>query len=138
MVRRDARAADRAPDNGAAVVEFVLVGLLLLFVFLGVVQVGLVLHTRNVLAADAAEGARHAANLGVDPSSGGPWTQALIAHSLAGAAREVRCTGGSTVGPGGLPLATVTCDGRMRLTFLPLGVSVPLHVTARAVKETAQ
>jgi len=128
----------RRGDDGAAVVEFVLVGVLLLFVFLGVVQVGLVLHTRNVLAADAAEGARHGANFGVDPSSGGPWTQSLLAHSLPGAGREVQCTGGSELGAGGLPLTTVTCVGRMRLTFLPLGVSLPLHVTARAVKETAQ
>jgi len=132
------RGDDGAAEAGAAVVEFVLVGVLLLFVFLGVVQVGLVLHTRNVLAADAAEGARHGANLGVDPSSGGPWTQALLAHSLPGAGRDVQCTGGSGSGAGVLPLATVTCVGRIRLTFLPLGVSLPLHVTARAVKETAQ
>ncbi len=131
------RPGDRAED-GAAVVEFVLVGVLLLFVFMGVVQVGLVLHTRNVLAADAAEGARHAANLGADPASGGGWTQELLAHSLPAAGRQVTCTGSGAMGPGGLPLATVTCQGRMRLTFLPLGVSVPLHVTGRAVKETAQ
>ncbi|HMA48085.1 MAG TPA: TadE family protein [Frankiaceae bacterium] len=37
---------------------------MLLFLFLGVVQVGMVQHVRNVLAADAAEGARHAASLG--------------------------------------------------------------------------
>lgn len=112
--------------------------MLLLFVFLGVIQVGLVLHTRNVLAADAAEGARHGANLGVDPASGGAWTRTLMAHSLPAAGRQVTCTGSGAAGPGGLPLATVTCQGRMRLTFLPLGVSVPLHVTARAVKETGQ
>ena len=61
------RARDEA---GASVVEFVLVGALLLFVAFGVLQVGLVLHARNVLAADAAEGARHAASLAVPVDSG--------------------------------------------------------------------
>ncbi len=65
-------------DEGSAVVEFILVGTLLLFLFLGILQVGLILHIRNTLAADAAEGARHAANLGVAAADGGPYAQALI------------------------------------------------------------
>lgn len=115
--------------------EFVLVGTLLLFLFLGVVQVGMVLHVRNVLTADAAEGARHAASLGVPDTAGGPYAEALIRSSVPGAARQLRCVGGRATGDGGVPLARVTCGGRIVLSVLPLGLSVPLSVSGRAVKE---
>ena len=58
------------PEAGSAIVEFVLVSTLLLFLFLGIIQLGLVLYVRNTLVANAAEGARHGANLGVDPADG--------------------------------------------------------------------
>ncbi|MCY7363929.1 MAG: pilus assembly protein, partial [Frankiaceae bacterium] len=45
-----AAAADRRDgERGAAVVEFRLVSVVLVFLFLLVMQVGLVLHARNVL-----------------------------------------------------------------------------------------
>jgi len=47
-------------DSGAAVVEFLLVSIVLIALLMGVVQVGLYLHVRNVVAASAAEGARFA------------------------------------------------------------------------------
>jgi Flp pilus assembly protein TadG len=52
-------------DDGAAVVDFVLVSVLVVALFLVALQVGLVLHTRNVLVSSAQEGARHAANADV-------------------------------------------------------------------------
>lgn len=51
-------------EAGAAVVDFVLVALVLLPLFLGLVQVGIVLHVRNAAAAAATEGARYAARSG--------------------------------------------------------------------------
>ena len=75
---RRSRRREPVPDAGAAVVEFVLVGGLLLLLVLGVVQLALVLHTRNVLSADAAEGARHGANLGRAPATGGTYADALL------------------------------------------------------------
>jgi Flp pilus assembly protein TadG len=123
-------------DEGAAVVEFVLIGSLLLLVVLGVVQLALVLHTRNVLSADAAEGARHAANLGRSASSGGPYAGELLRRSLPGAARTVRCTGRPETGAGGVPLTAVTCAGTMPLVLVPLGPRLDLAVTGRAVQET--
>jgi Flp pilus assembly protein TadG len=131
------READPAREAGAAVVEFVLVGVLLLLVVLGVVQVALVLHTRNVLAADAAEGARHAANLGRAETSGGPYAAGLLAHSLPAASRTVSCAGRRETGAGGVPLAAVTCTGRIRLALVPLGPTLGVAVTGRALKETA-
>ena len=126
-----------ASDDGAAVVEFVLIGGLLLLVVLGVVQLALVLHTRNVLSADAAEGARHAANLGRAETSGGPYAGELIRRSLPAASRTVRCTGRYETGDGGVPLTAVTCAGSIRLVLVPLGPRLEMSVTGRAVKEPA-
>jgi Flp pilus assembly protein TadG len=126
-----------AGDAGAAVVEFVLVGTLLLFVVLGVIQVGLVLHARNVLAADAAEGARHAASLSVPVSSGGTVAEALAHRGVPGAGRDLSCAARQTTGAGGLVLAEVTCQASLHLAFVPLG-SVHVTVTGRSLKESTQ
>jgi Flp pilus assembly protein TadG len=127
----------RAPaEDGAAVVDFVLVASLLLLVVVGVVQLALVLHTRNVLSADAAEGARHAANLGRPESSGGPYAGELLRRTLPAASRTITCTGRGETGAGGVPLATVTCSGSIRLVLVPLGPRMDVAVTGRAVKET--
>jgi Flp pilus assembly protein TadG len=123
-------------EDGAAVVEFVLIGALLLLVVLGVVQLALVLHTRNVLTADAAEGARHAANLGRSQASGGPYAQELLRRSLPGAARTISCTGRAETGAGGVPLSVVSCAGSIRLALVPLGPRLDMSVTGRAVRET--
>lgn len=123
-------------EEGAAVVEFVLVGALLLFVVFGVIQVGLVLHARNVLAADAAEGARHAASLSVPVSSGGPFAEELARHGVPGVGRDLTCTARQTTGQG-LALAEVTCQATLHLAFVPAG-SVHVSVTGRSLKEQAQ
>ncbi|MCK9904815.1 pilus assembly protein [Frankia sp. Cpl3] len=127
--------AQDGADNGSAIVEFVLVGTLLLIVILGVIQVGLVLHVRNTLAADAAEGARHAANVDVPAAEGGTYAQQLIAESLPGRSDAV-CTGQEEEGPGDIPLVRVTCTVVVPLSLVPLGDGVTLTVTGHAVKET--
>jgi Flp pilus assembly protein TadG len=117
-------------EEGAAVVDFVLVGTLLLFLFLGVVQVALILHMRNVVTANAAEAARYAANLQVDAGAAGPKAHELTAETLsAKVADAMACTGRLTG-----HLVTVECDGQLPMSFLPLG-SVHLHTVAHAVKE---
>ena len=90
-------------------VEFVLVGALLLFVTLGVIQVGFVLHARNVLAADAAEGARHAAGLAVPVVSGGPFAKELERRSVPGAGCDLSCTS-----RGGRPARAAPRPGHLR------------------------
>ena len=70
-------------DRGSAVVEFTLVGVLLTFLFLALVQLGLALHVRNTLVASAAEGARYGANADRDPAAGAAVTRRLIRDSLA-------------------------------------------------------
>ena len=53
----------RRDERGAAVVDFVLVSMVLVPLVLGLIQVGLVLHVRNTLAAAATEGARYGATI---------------------------------------------------------------------------
>ena len=104
-------------------------------VILGVIQVGLILHIRNTLAADAAEGARHAANLNVPPADGGPYAQQLIAQSIPGRS-DATCTGTAVTGPGGTPLVRVDCEVVVPLVLIPFGDGVTISVSGHAVKET--
>jgi Flp pilus assembly protein TadG len=131
-VHRRVRLSGSENDTGAAVVDFVLVGTLLLFLFLGIVQVGLILHMRNVVTANAAEAARYAANLNVDPTAGGAKAHDLTAHELSHSVADAMACNSRLDGD----RITVECDGQLPLTFLPLG-SVHLHTVAHAVKEEA-
>lgn len=69
-------------DEGSAVVEFVLVGLLVVALFLGVAEVAVYLHVRNVVVASLAEGAREAANADRDCADGTARTYDLISHAV--------------------------------------------------------
>lgn len=113
-------------DAGAAPVDFVLVGLLVTFLFLGVVQVGIDYHVRNVLAACAAEGARYAANADVaDPQAGADRANELIKDSLgASFAQATAPEPQDTVD--GAPVVTVVVRTRLPLLawFLPVGPTV--------------
>jgi hypothetical protein len=60
------------------VVDFVLVLVVLVPVFLGILQLALVLLVRNTLAAAASEGARYAATLDRSPADGAARTRAQI------------------------------------------------------------
>lgn len=72
----------RRGDDGAAVVEFTLVTILLVIVFLGILQLALVLYLRNTLVAAAAEGARYAANADRDPADGAARARYLASASV--------------------------------------------------------
>ena len=77
-------------ERGAAVADFALVSTLVLAVFLAVFQLGLALHTRNMLISCASEGARAGARADAVPGQGVARTEALITRSLSRAyARRV-------------------------------------------------
>lgn len=81
--RADHRADRGARDQrGAAVVDFVLVSLVLVPLFLGIMQVALVMHVRTTLASAAAEGARYAATVDRGPDDGVARTRSEIAEAL--------------------------------------------------------
>lgn len=89
----------RRSETGAAVADFALVVVVLVPLFLGVLQVGLVLHVRNTLTAAASEGARYAATVDRTPEDGVARTRGQIRAALAGrfarqiSAREVMLDG---------------------------------------------
>jgi Flp pilus assembly protein TadG len=129
------RTGTDAGDRGSAAVDFVLVGSLVTLLFLGVVQLALDYHVRNVLAACAAEGARYGANGDVASAAAGAdranqlITDALgrqFAHAAAPAAQD---------DADGVPVVTVTVTARLPLLawFLPAGPVV--HATGHAVLE---
>jgi Flp pilus assembly protein TadG len=125
-----------ARDAGAAVVEFVMIAVLLMFLLFGVLQVAVYFYLRNIVQSSAAAGARYAANSGVDYGQGGRRASVLIEQgSSATIARNLSCQGSADTDVSGLPLAVVHCGGHLQSIFLPLGRVLSIDVTARAVKE---
>lgn len=126
-------------DRAAAVVEFIMISVLLIFLLFAVLQVAVYFYARNVIASGAADGARYGANAGVDPASGGIRATRMIRAALNGEiAADVPCTGGmSTDQVSGLPVATVHCHGQLRLLFLPLHMPVGIDITSSVLKEGA-
>ena len=114
-------------DDGAAVVDFVLVSVLVVALFLLVFQVGVVLHVRNVLVASAAEGARYGAAADRTPDEGAARAKEAIAQALGNrVARAMDCrpVDGGTVD--GAPVVDIRCTGHLPIVFLPAG---PLTIT---------
>lgn len=70
-------------DAGAAVVEFTMVSVVLVALFLSILDLGLILFVRNTLVATAAEGARYGANADRTPGDAAAHTRELIGDSLA-------------------------------------------------------
>ncbi|MFW6090924.1 MAG: TadE/TadG family type IV pilus assembly protein [Actinomycetota bacterium] len=121
-------------EKGSAVVEFSLVSVLLVGLFLAVLQIALIVHVRNTLVACAAEGARYAANADRGLADGAARTDALIAESLSD-----RFTGGVTarrVDRDGVPLVQVEVTTTLPL-FGYLGADHALTVAGHAVDEAA-
>lgn len=124
-------------DRGSSVVEFALISVLLVFLLFAVLQVAAVFYVRSVVAAAAADGARYAANAGVDPISGGPRASTLIGRGLgAGMARRLPCAGGQLIdAASGLVTAEVRCQGRIRSVFVPVGALVSINVSGQSLKD---
>jgi Flp pilus assembly protein TadG len=126
----------RQRDRGAAVVDFVGVMALLLLLFLGVLQLGLVLHIRNVLVAAAQEGARHNANADVpDPQEGRVIAERAVREALSGRAADGIRVGEPTVVDlgDGLQAVEVTIDARIPLVVVLPDISI--RVRGHALRE---
>ncbi len=76
-------AARLRDGRGSAVVDFVLVLVVLIPLFLGIIQVALVLHVRNTLASAASEGARYAATIDRPVDAGADRTRQQITGAIA-------------------------------------------------------
>jgi Flp pilus assembly protein TadG len=118
--------------DGNAVVEFTLVTVLLLTMFLALLQLALALHIRNTLVAAAGDGARYAANANRDPEHGADRTRQQIRDVLADRFANGVSAGHETVDG----LATVYVQVRTTLPLIGvLGPSRGLTVRAHAVEE---
>jgi Flp pilus assembly protein TadG len=119
-------------DDGSAVVDFVLVLVVLVPLFLGIVQVALVLHVRNTLTSAAAEGARYAATVDRPLEAGVERTRTQISAALASRfAREVTASQTSLEG---VPVVRVDVAAEVP----PLGLWGPpvrLAVSGHAMEE---
>jgi Flp pilus assembly protein TadG len=119
-------------DDGSAVVDFVLVLVVLVPLFLGIVQVALVLHVRNTLTSAAAEGARYAATVDRPLEAGVARTRTQISAALASRfARDVTASQTSLDG-----VQVVRVDVAAEVPPLGLwGPAVRLAVSGHAMEE---
>lgn len=121
-------------QRGAAVVDIVLVIVVLVPMVLGILQVALVLHVRNTLAAAASEGARYAATQGASQAAGEARTRAQIEDGIAGGFADDVVVRHVVVGG----VATVEVVVRATVPALGLGgPGVDLQVQGHAVAEPA-
>jgi len=125
----------RARDSrGAAVVDFVLVLVVLMPLFLGIMQVALVLHVRNTLTSAASEGARYAATADQPLAAGVTKTREQVAGALAARfARDITVHPATVQGAPGVEVDVVA-------EVPPLGLwgpAVRLRVVGHAVEEAA-
>ena len=122
----DAPATRPRDQRGSAVVDFVLVLVVLLPLFLGILQLALVLHVRNTLTAAASDGARHAATADRGPADGAAYTRRQISGALAD--RFAGAVDASPTRVDGAPAVEVT----VRAEVPPLGLWGPgVHLVAR-------
>ncbi|MCW2714349.1 MAG: pilus assembly protein TadE [Frankiales bacterium] len=117
-----------ASDAGNSTVEFTLVSVLLVSLFLLVMQVGFVLHTRNVLVASAQEGARYGANADRGTNDARERTRESVATALSPTvAGRMDYTAREVVRDGVLTME-VQVAGPLPLVFVPAG---PLRLTVQ-------
>ena len=143
MSARRAAFADRTSggsdrDGGSAVVEFVMISALLVFLMFGVLQVVAVLYVRSIVAASAADGAHYAASAGLGGAVGGARANQVMATALASSLTSgIACRGDDVIDPAsGLRVARVVCTGRIRSIFVPVGLFIAIHVRSRSLEET--
>jgi len=123
-------------ERGSAVVDFVLVGVLVVALLLAVLQVAVYVHLRNVIVASAQEGARYAANADVPAEAGAGRTLEVLGRATSTrTAAGLACTSQQEVDDSGLVLVVVRCTGAVPSLFAPLGDLLPLDATGRAVAE---
>ena len=131
-----ARSAPDDGERGSAVVDFVLVGVLVVALLLAVLQVAVYVHVRNVVTASAQEGARYAANADVDAALGSARTVQIVGRATSVRTAEgLSCSSAEEADATGLTVVVVRCSGSVPTLFAALGDVLPLEVTGRAVKE---
>jgi Flp pilus assembly protein TadG len=115
-------------DRGNSTVEFVLVSVLVVALFLLVLQVAFALHTRNLLVASAQEGARYGANADRGTAEAAARTQEVVGEALSPPLAGRMSYAADEVAVGGRTAVRVTVSGPLPLVFVPAG---PMRITVR-------
>ncbi len=134
MVRRELTLLRGHRDAGAAVVDFVLILLLLIPLFLGIFQIGLVFHVRNTVTACASEGARYGANFDRTAADGAGRARDCIRSSLS--SRWASDVTAGTEQSGANQVVVVHADTSVPALGL-WGTLVRVTTTGHAIKERA-
>lgn len=116
-------------------VEFTLVSVVLIALFLAILQLGLALHVRNTLVAAAAEGARYGANANRTADDGAAHTRTLIGQALSSTFADGVSGGYDTVD--GVPVVVVRVEAALPVLGM-LGPARSLVVAGHALAEGAQ
>ncbi|MEV7693457.1 TadE/TadG family type IV pilus assembly protein [Microbacterium sp. NPDC089189] len=120
-------------ERGSAPVEFVLVGTLLTFLTLAVLQLGFTVYVRNVVHDAAVEGAYHAALADTTLAQGAERAQQVVERAVGdGYVTEVQVVEEQS---GGQPVIRVTMQATLPLVGL-LGVPRGMEVQAYAPAES--
>ncbi len=122
-------------ERGNSTVEFTLVSALVVLLFLIVLQVGFLLHTRTVLVAAAQEGARYGANADRGPEDAERRAYEVVSEALSPAvAARMDRPRAALVALDGALVMEVTLAGPAPLVLLPAG-PVRLRVQGHALEE---
>ena len=121
-------------ERGNSTVEFTLVSALVLLLFLLVLQVGFLLHTRTVLVAAAQEGARYGANADRGPADAERRAFEVVSDALSPAVAARMAPRAALVELDGALVMEVTMSGPAPLVLLPAG-PVRLPVQGHALEE---
>jgi Flp pilus assembly protein TadG len=122
----------RLDERGSAVVDFVLVMVILIPLFLGILQVALVLHVRNTLTAAASDGARYGATRGHSSADAVERTRQEIAGALSG--RFTQQLTAAVEDVDGVPMVVVHAEADVPALGL-WGPGLHLEVAGHAVQE---
>ena len=121
-------------ESGSAVVDFVMVGALVIVVFVALLQVALGVYARNVLTDAAGDGARRAARVGGNEAEARRRVQTLSDAALRRGYVDTVTV--SRVPSGDLTIVQVTVKAPFPVLGL-LGPGGTLTVTGRAVGESS-
>ncbi len=119
-------------QRGSAVVDFVLVSVILVPLFLGVLQIGFYLYVRNTMVAAASDGARLAATVDRGPEDGIARTESMIGEAVS--SRLVTSVTADVVEIEGQPAVAVVVEAHMPVLGI-WGPAVDFTVRGHGIEE---
>lgn len=119
-------------QRGSALVDFALVAVVLVPLFFGVLQVGLIWHVKTTLTSAASEGARYGAAYNRSYADGATRTSQVVAEVFGTDFRDEVAASESSIE--GQPVVVVSVEAKVPVLAF-WGPAITLDVEAHAVKE---